>query len=117
MPIFDYARIEWERAENGKNERNLIFGGLIPKNEFYRQMKIQKSQVGFTCILCRKNRVKGTRYIGGVYDKICYNCVFEWINNSNKTLSEIRGIMEKMKEEIKENKEKWDKEVIVNSLE
>ncbi|KKL05753.1 hypothetical protein LCGC14_2602850, partial [marine sediment metagenome] len=42
-------------------------------------------------------------------DKICYNCVFEWINNSNKTLSEIRGIMEKMKEEIKENKEKWDK--------
>ncbi len=117
MPIFDYAQIEWEKSENGKGyERKLIFGGLTPKNEFYKQMKIQKSRLDFTCILCRKNRVKGTRYVGGVYDKICYNCISEWIKKSNETLIGIQKIMENIEKEVEGNKQKWDKEVLVNSL-
>ena len=119
MPIFDYAKIKWVPNNNKLGvgyQKNLVFGGLIPKDEFYKNMKLKKSQGGFKCIICDKKKVKGTRYIGGHYDSICYNCISEWVNNSNKTLSGIKEIMEKIEEEVKENKEKWDKEVLVNSL-
>ncbi len=122
MPLFEYSKSEWERTgEINKHgfkvaKRISIFNGLIPTNEFYKNMKFKKSQKGFKCIVCDKQKVKGTRYIGGSYDCICYNCVSEWVKNSNETLSNIKEIMEKLKEEVKENKGKWDKEVIVNSL-
>ncbi len=113
MPIFDFI----EGRYNNITFRYETFNkGLTPKAQFWKELKIKKPRSSFKCACCEKNKPKGTRCIGDSYERICFSCFEEWIENSNKTFSNIQERFKEIKEELNNNKEKWNRELIVNSL-
>ena len=122
MSIFKFSDVEWKRVEDEKEtygfkwEKISEFKGLIPCNQFWKDLKLKKSQKGFKCICCDKQLPKGTRCIGNTYERICYCCFKEWIDNSNKTLSNIQDYFNDIQKELSENKGMWDRELIINNL-
>lgn len=111
MPIFDYAIRDWE-----KSGYKTIYSGLCPTKQFWKDLKIKKSQDYFECVICNKKKPKGTMYIGSYYCQICFLCLSEWIKTSKGTLKEIEGKFKEIEKELEENKQIWNKELIVNSL-
>ncbi len=122
MSIFNFIENEWERIKDDTHfsgyrwERISDFKGLIPTNQFWKDLKLRKSQRGFKCSCCDKELPKGTKYIGSTYEKICFCCFTEWIKNSNKTLLNIQERFKEIKEELNTNKDRWERELIINNL-
>lgn len=122
MSSFDFTKSSWERIKDEtsdygwRTERTSIFKGLIPCNQFWKDLKLKKSQKGFKCICCDKQLPKGTRCIGNTWERVCFNCFKEWINNSNKTFSEIQDYFNDILTELNTNKDKWERELIINNL-
>ena len=112
MPIFDYVKREW-----GEDGYETIYKGLCPTAQFWKDLKIKKARNHFECVACNKKKPKGTQYVGVYYCRICFLCLSEWIKTSKRTLLEIERIFNKIGKELEENKQDWNKELIVNSLE
>lgn len=111
MPIIDFVKRGFDEGTY-----KLIYGGLFLTNQFWKDLKIKKTREGFKCAVCDKEKPKGTSCIGDTYRRICFSCFNEWIEKSNETLSKIQEEFNYIKEEFRENKEMWERELIVNSL-
>ena len=111
MTNFQFSQEEWEEGKF-----KTIYKGLIPPEEFWKNMKVKKAQGEFECIICSEHRVKGTRYIGTHYQRICFFCFLEWLKNSKSTCDTLKERFNEIEKELNENKEKWEKEYLVESL-
>ena len=124
MVILDLYEVLYEKVptptknfpNNYSWKRTTVFSGLSPKNSFWKQMKLKKASVGFTCGCCRKKRGKGMRYIGSNWEKVCHFCLKEWIVNSKETLKQMGEFMDKQGKELEVNEDKWYKEAMVGQL-
>jgi len=97
-------------------ERELLWNGLIASNAFLNCLSFSKANKSFKCVICDKEKPKNTRYLGESYRRVCSDCAFEWIENSVKALQEMEMLLKKSKENLKLNKDKWRKEMIVGAL-
>ena len=113
MSVFDFIGREFDY---NTYKRLIVNVGLSPKKQFWKDLKIKKSRKSFECSVCRKKLPAGTRYLGDRWERICYKCAEKWIKNSNKTLIDIQNEFKSMLNEINKNKQKWNRELIVNSL-
>lgn len=111
MSLFDLVKRSWNYGEYKP-----IYKGLSPTQQFWKDIRLKKSRKVFGCICCGKDKPKGTMCIGGSWEKVCFSCFKEWIKNSNKTLLEIQKEFGIIKKELNENEEKWERELIINSL-
>ena len=108
-------KYEWN-SETGEYRTRLICNGLSISNTFLDIFRFKKANKSFRCNICGKEKPKNTRYLGGNYDRVCCDCSPEWFENSKKALQEMEMLLEKSKKDLKLNKDKWRKEMILGSL-
>ena len=99
---------KWELVETSK--------GLSPTKTFLGGFSFRKARNSFTCCLCRCEKPKNTRYLGGQYSKICSDCAVEWIENSLKSLENMKNLLKESKKNFELNKDKWKREMILGGL-
>ncbi len=117
MGLIDLSESKWEENPDTKEyERRTIWSGLVASNTFLNNLSFSRANILFKCLICNKQKPKNTRYLGDNYQKVCIDCAPEWIENSFKALQEMEMILTKSKENLKLNKEKWRKEMIVGAL-
>ena len=121
MPIIDLYDTRYSGRYNPdtqkyEHEYTCINNGLTPKQQTFKDLKWKKGNREFECRVCRKNRSKATRYIGGNWSKICFHCVEQWCKNSTKTLEKINETINGLKSDLDTNKELWEKEELVGAL-
>ncbi len=117
MGLIDSYRCKWDyNPHTNIQKRELLWSGLIASNTFLNNLSFSRANLSFKCRICDKEKPKNTRYLGDNYQKICSDCAPEWIENSFKALQEMEMILKKSKENLKLNKEKWRKEMIIGAL-
>jgi hypothetical protein len=121
MPmIIDFHKTQYKYIANpngtGKYTVECIFNGMLYKKSFVRAMNIRVARVNFHCYSCDKERAKGTRYVGGHYDRVCLFCLEEWIKHSSNTLKEMNKMVLDLGKQYKKNHGEWNKEAIVGNL-
>ena len=91
--------------------------GLDFNKTFFRKCKITKSKTDFDCNICGKKFPKGTRYIcldGWAF--VCYCCAENVLTKSKENFENVLKLFEEIKQEILVNKNKWDNELVINSI-
>ncbi len=117
MGLIDLYESKWgENPDTKEYERRTIWNGLNASNTFLNSLNFSKANIPFKCKICDKQKPKNTRYLGDSYQRICSDCAPEWIENSVKALQEMEMILNETKENLKLNKDKWRKEMIVGAL-
>ncbi len=117
MGLINFYDSKWEKNPDTKEyERRVLWNGLNASNTFLNSLSFSRANKPFTCVICNKEKPKNTRYLGDNYQKICSDCAPEWIENSFKALQEMEMLLKKSKENLKLNKDKWRKEMIVGAL-
>lgn len=114
--LLETGKYTWKR-NNGKWIKVGRSAGLHLTEAFRKGLSFHKARISFNCRSCEEQRPKNTRYLGGEWEKICVDCVMEWIKESEKTMKEITQMLYERKFELSENKEKWRKEQILGALE
>ncbi len=99
-------------------ERVIKRNSLFACKTFLNKLKFKRAIKSFKCGICRKEKPKYTRYIGGnySYERVCCDCSIEWVENSLKELEKMKKIILKNKSDFELNKDKWKKEMIIGSL-
>ncbi len=83
----------------------------------YNFHKFKKSQSEFKCVICGDKFPKKSRYIGATSsEKICIKCAGEWFKNSEISLNQIKDSLRHNAQILYDNKEKWEEEMVLNSL-
>ena len=90
--------------------------GMVFSNTIFEDFRIKKSRVNFDCCVCGKKKNKGNRYIGHTYEKVCLDCMIEWLEKTKMTFLEFINTINKDLNEIKLKKDKWLEEQFVNNI-
>ncbi len=110
------GEINW-RWDGGKSRRQVVSVGLKITKEFRKGLRFCKAKKSFLCHSCQEKKPKGIRFVGGAWEKICIDCVEEWVDESKKTMEEITERLDGIKVELSENKDRWRKEQILGAIE
>ena len=117
MGTIDMYKIRYDYSKNYYTHKRIVeWNGLVACKTFLNNLTFTKANKTFKCVVCGKDKSKNTRYVGGYYEKVCINCFPEWVDNSIKALQEMIWLLEKQKEDLKLNEKKWNKEMIIGSL-
>ena len=117
MGLIDYYKHEWKwNSEEERYNSRIIWNGLSASNSFLNGLSFTKCNIPFNCKICGKTKPKSTRYVGDNFRKICCDCTSEWVDNSIKTLQEMEMLLKKSKQNLKLNKDKWRKEMLIGAL-
>lgn len=100
-----------------KWSRDSISIGLQMTESFRKGLNFHKAGVSFKCWCCDEQKPKNTRYLCNGYIKVCVDCALKWIEESEKTMDNIKQMLWERKVELAENKKKWKKEQILGALE
>lgn len=112
MPIINISSGTWWGDEPAENKDNR----LSPTREFHKQITIKRTNTEFDCIICKKKRGKGFRYIGGHWARVCHHCFGQWAKNSEEVIKGILTNIRMINPTLKENKKKWDRDALVGAL-
>ncbi len=117
MGLIDIYKSEWKvNPHTEEYERKIIWNGLTASDAFLNNLCFKRANKTFKCGICNKEKPKNTRYLGGNYQRVCDDCAPEWIEKSIKALQEMEMLLKESKENLKLNKNKWRKEMIVGAL-
>jgi len=114
--LVENGRRRYYRDENDRYKLKSITKGLLFTSSFKRGLKFHRAGISFQCICCDKKRPKGTRYLGREWERICLECASEWIENSMNFFKEGFEMLEKDKEELLKNEDKWKRGMILGAL-
>jgi len=99
----------WNDKENKWRKHIHLKGLEFTKtgNNFFRWKKKRKSFAEWSgkCLVCEE-KICG-HFIGQEYSRICPKCAGKWLDNSQEELKRIIEVMDKLKEELKDNKKEW----------
>ena len=115
--LLETNRYNWGYDSNGKWVREEAKLGLQITESFRKGLKFIKARISFNCCVCDTKKPKNTRYLGCQWEKVCVDCVMEWIDGSEDTINEIKQMLYERKEELSVNKDKWKKEQILGAIE
>jgi len=90
--------------------------GYVFTRTGYNFHRFKKRRNEFECSACRKKYPKGSRSIGDNWANICFECANKWFENSIEELKKIGQSIGENQKILKENKEKWKQELVLNFL-
>ena len=118
MGLIDLYKSKYEfNHKEQQGEWVCIWNGLVASKTFLSNLVFKRANKSFECIICKKEKPKGTRYLGDGWKRVCCDCSLEWIENSKKELQKMDNLLNKAKDSFKLNEIKWRKEMLIGALE